>query len=103
MAINLQCVLRDSTCEETIFHLLFECPFSSDCWHYVGIQWNFDLDFFNMFEDAKNIFGRRFFMEIVAVVAWTIWKAQWLHLQKCCPLFHFLEDLFQRHVETADV
>jgi hypothetical protein len=40
----------------------------------VGIQWNFDFDFFSMFEEAKNVFGRRFFMEIVAVVAWTIWK-----------------------------
>jgi hypothetical protein len=70
MANNLQCVLCDSNCEETTFYLLFECPFSSDCWQYAGIQWNFDLDFFNMFQDTRNIFGRRFFMEIVAVVAW---------------------------------
>jgi hypothetical protein len=40
----------------------------------VGIQWNLELDFFIMFEDAKNAFDRRFFMEIVVVVTWTIWK-----------------------------
>lgn len=73
-ASDLRCVLCDSNCEETTFHLLFEWPFSLECWQYVGIQWNLELDFFIMFEDAKNAFDRRFFMEIVVVVTWTIWK-----------------------------
>jgi hypothetical protein len=51
------------------FYLLFECPFSSNCWYHAGVQWNSNLDFFSMFEDEKNIF-----IEIVAVVDWTIWK-----------------------------
>lgn len=46
----------------------------SDCWHYVSIQWNFDLHFCMFEDDTKNTFGRRFFMEVIAVVIWTIWK-----------------------------
>lgn len=56
------------------FHLLFECPFSLECWQYVGIQWNLELDFFLMFENAKSAFARRLFIKIVAFVTWTIWK-----------------------------
>lgn len=71
---NLNCTLCDSNCEETTYHLLFDCPFSSECWHYVGIHWNHGMDLFLMNEDAKNAFSKRFFLEIVVVVFWTICK-----------------------------
>jgi hypothetical protein len=32
------------------------------------------MDFFKMIEAARNYFGYRFFMEIIAIVAWEIWK-----------------------------
>jgi hypothetical protein len=70
---NIDCILCDLNCEETTYHLLFHCPFSSECWNYVGIQWNHDLDFFLMIE-AKGAFGHSFFMDILALVVWSIWK-----------------------------
>jgi hypothetical protein len=54
------------TLKETTFHLLVRCPFSIECWHYVDIKWNLEVDFFTMFED-KKAFGRHL-MEIVGVV-----------------------------------
>jgi hypothetical protein len=52
--INLDCDLCDMHCEETTYHLLFRCPFSIDCWSYVGLHWNHDLDFFPMIHEAKG-------------------------------------------------
>jgi hypothetical protein len=34
---NLNCILCDRGCEETTYHHLFDCPFSLECWNYVGI------------------------------------------------------------------
>jgi hypothetical protein len=49
-----------------------------------------------MFEDAKNIFGGRFFyVNCCSGGLDHLETAQWLHLSKYCPLFKFLEDLFQ--------
>jgi hypothetical protein len=32
-----------SSCEETLLHLFFECPFSQDCWNSILISWNLNL------------------------------------------------------------
>ena len=32
---DYNCVLCNSRCEETLFHLFFSCPFSQDCWNSV--------------------------------------------------------------------
>jgi hypothetical protein len=69
---NLNCILCDLNYEETTYHLLFDCPFSSECWNYVGIQWNHDLDFFLTIEATKGSFGHSFFMYILAFVVWCI-------------------------------
>jgi hypothetical protein len=71
---NFDCTMCDLHCEEATYHLLFCCPFSTGCWNYVGFQWNHDLDFFSMIEAAKGAFGHSFFMEILALVVWCIWK-----------------------------
>lgn len=40
---DYNCVLCDLNCEETCFHLFFECPFRRDCWATIPIVW--DLPF----------------------------------------------------------
>jgi hypothetical protein len=64
-ASDLHSVLCDSNYKETNFHLLFESPFSWNCWQYVGIQWNLELDFFRMLEDAKNV--------LAGASSWKLW------------------------------
>jgi hypothetical protein len=68
------CCLCDQNCEETVYHLLFDCPFSVSCWNYIDIHWNYSLDFFDMVTLAKELFRKTFFMEIIAISAWEIWK-----------------------------
>jgi hypothetical protein len=62
---NLGCTLCDPHYEETTYHLLFCCPFITDCWSYVGFHWNHDLDFFSMIQDAKDAFCQSF--------SWKFW------------------------------
>jgi len=59
--------------EETAFHLLFGCPFSQGCWEYLGIQWDFSMDFFLMTIQAKQHLQSPF-MEVFIIEAWQIWK-----------------------------
>jgi hypothetical protein len=64
---NFYCTLCDLHCEDTTYHLLFCCPFSTECWNFVGFQWNHDLEFFSMIEASKGTFGHSF-----------SWKTTWL-------------------------
>jgi hypothetical protein len=57
-------VMCAAQCEETSFHLLFSCPFSSACWRHLGINWRFDLDFHSIMEEASAHFHNKFFMDI---------------------------------------
>jgi hypothetical protein len=71
---NYNCVLCTNNVEETAFHLFFSCPFSKECWQYLGIQWNYANEFFQMLLQAKQHFQSPFFMEIFTIAAWQIWK-----------------------------
>jgi hypothetical protein len=71
---NYNCVLCSENREETTFHLFFSCPFSQDCWRYLNINWNFNLDFYSMMDDARHHFTSNFFMEVFMIAAWLIWK-----------------------------
>jgi len=71
---NYNCILCSNNLEETAFHLFFSCPFSQACWQYLGIHWDFSMDFFHMLIQAKQQFQSPFFMEIFIIGAWQIWK-----------------------------
>jgi hypothetical protein len=72
-----------------------------------------------MIAEANSAFGQRFFMEIMVVAIWTIWKQRkrffmevmvvavwtiekWPHLQESGPLLFFLEDMLQWHFEASE-
>jgi hypothetical protein len=49
------CVLCDDAMPETMEHLIFTCYFSRNFWWKIGEEWNLDLPFMDMLEDAgKN-------------------------------------------------
>jgi hypothetical protein len=71
---DYSCVLYNLNIEELSYHLIFQCPFSSECWDYLDISWDHSLLFFDTIQKAKQEFSAFFFMEIFSIAAWEIWK-----------------------------
>jgi hypothetical protein len=71
---NYSCAICSANLEETTFHLFFTCTFSMQCWNHLGINWNFNLPFHAMMENAKQQFNSDFFVETFMLGAWLIWK-----------------------------
>lgn len=60
---DYNCVLCNPGCEETSFHLFFECTFSQDCWSSIPIAWNTNLQPLDMIIEARTVFGYVLFRE----------------------------------------
>ena len=73
---DYNCPLCLDMTEETLFHLFIHCPFASQCWALIGIQINNSLDPFQMLQSFKDQLQVPFFMEIITLMCWTIWKAR---------------------------
>jgi hypothetical protein len=71
---DYNCVLCNLDTEELSYHLIFQCPFSSECWNYIGFYWDHNLHFFDTIQKAKQDCHSGFFMEIFSMAAWEIWK-----------------------------
>jgi hypothetical protein len=56
------------------FHLFFACQFSQVCWSHLGFNWNYNLPFHSMMEEAKGHCTHNFFMEFFIIASWAIWK-----------------------------
>ncbi|KAF4400613.1 hypothetical protein G4B88_023406 [Cannabis sativa] len=70
------CVFCNSE-EESILHVLGDCPFANSCWNRSGVGLNFSTA--NTFTDCFKGFsvgGRSSMFEEVLMVGWGIWKAQ---------------------------
>jgi hypothetical protein len=68
------CVLCQDQVLETRDHLFFECTFAKNCWNTCHIIWDMDLAIEARYATARLIFAGPCFMEIVACVAWNVWK-----------------------------
>ena len=67
------CILCETCPEETNMHLFFECTFSQSFWWALGIEWNVDLNLYQMMQDDKRRLSLDFFMEIMIIGCWIIW------------------------------
>ncbi|TVU06152.1 hypothetical protein EJB05_49350, partial [Eragrostis curvula] len=70
------CVLCHQDTEETLYHLFFDCTFSTSCWFSIGILWDGELDIHERVMEAKRQFQHQFFMEIFSIATWGIWKVR---------------------------
>ncbi len=68
------CILCGLSVLEDFMHLFFCCPFATRCWNFVGIQWQSNLGFMPMVIEAKRNFPHVFFIEVIAVALWNIWR-----------------------------
>jgi hypothetical protein len=68
------CVLCPTRTYEDRFHLFFECNFSQRVWNYLQIDWSHAQDIQASLAAAKQQFSQPFFMEVVILACWNIWK-----------------------------
>jgi hypothetical protein len=71
---DYSCPLCPGHRDETTFHQFFSCSFSLECWHHLGMSWDFNLSFHSMMKKEKLQWPHAFFMEIFILGAWLIWK-----------------------------
>lgn len=80
---DYNCVLCTASVEESLSPLFLECPFANQCWAWKNLQIDQQLDPFQILQSFKNQLQVPFFMEIIIVMCWTIWKARndWIFRQ----------------------
>lgn len=67
------CILCTDNCED-IDHLFFNCEFSKRCWNAIGIHWNSTVELLQRLAIAKNQYNLPFFVEVVLIASWELWK-----------------------------
>lgn len=70
------CPLCSSTEDESSNHLFLECPFAFQCWIWINLQPDPSIDPFQNLQSFKNQLQAPFFMEIIILMCWVIWKAR---------------------------
>lgn len=73
---NIFCFLCSDNVEEDINHLFFSYPFASTYWTSIGVQWNMVLDVHERILETQRSFSADFFMEILVLASWEIWKVR---------------------------
>lgn len=83
LCMNFSCVLCMGSVEESLYHLFLGCPFVIQCWAWINIQVDTSLDPFQNLQNFKDQLQVPFFMEIVIIMCWIIWKARndWIFRQ----------------------
>jgi hypothetical protein len=71
---DTHCVLCPTDAYEDRFYLFFECNFSQRLWNYLQIDWTQGLDIQTSASAAKADFSKPFFMQVVIIACWNIWK-----------------------------
>lgn len=64
-----ECIMSSHNHLEDTIHLFFTCQFAHQCWNYLNIHWNSNLQFFNMI----LISTQSFFVEVIGHSCWNIW------------------------------
>nr|TKW01386.1 hypothetical protein SEVIR_8G176700v2 [Setaria viridis] len=75
--------LESQTCEmciwqkrETVKHLFFCCRFAKACWNSIGITYTSTRTIQNIILQIKNKLQVPFYMEIIILIAWSIWTTR---------------------------
>ncbi|RCV19912.1 hypothetical protein SETIT_4G014400v2 [Setaria italica] len=61
---------------ETTNLLFFRCSFAKACWNSIGVTYISTRTHWNIINQIKNKLGVPFYMEIVILMAWSIWTTR---------------------------
>ena len=70
---SYDCVLCSTHSVETVEHLFLHCPFALDSWSLVLLQVPQLIDPHLVLQAFKENLAVPFFMEIIVLLAWSIW------------------------------
>ena len=106
---DYNCLLCDQQIEETVEHMIFQCPFSQRCWSILGITWQQTGSRLRWISMAAHDWSSPMFMDVFLQAAWSIWKERNnKHFRGVAPmvgtwLTRFKEDLqlLQHRVKAA--
>jgi hypothetical protein len=81
--------------EEDVAHLFLQCALAKAAWEWLGLIVPQHQDPFSVLEDFKSQLNLPFFMEIVIIMCWSIWKVrndlifrgEAVSLEKCKAVF----------------
>ena len=68
------CVLCPTRLHEDRMHLFFQCNYSQRIWNCLQIDWSQGVDIQEAAVRARRSFAQPFFMEVVILACWNIWK-----------------------------
>jgi hypothetical protein len=100
---DYSCVLCNLNIEEYTYHLLFQCPLSTECWTSINIHWDHDLYFFDTIKKAREECQHELFMEVFSIAAWEIWKQQNAKIFRDDTAIPLLEGQLLQNSQTTDV
>jgi hypothetical protein len=76
-------ILDSYTCDmcilqlpETNAHLLLRCNFAKACWNSIGVTFTSSRAILQILEKIKDALALPFFMEIIILLAWSIWHTR---------------------------
>jgi len=75
------------------------CPFAVQCWGWLNIQVDPNLDVLQLFQSFKAQLATPFFMEIIVLMCWCIWKARNDHIFRHIPLVSNTNADFRKEFE----
>lgn len=94
---SYNCVLCHQNEEETLVHLLLQCPFSVQCWQILQLTIDFPDDPMQFLESLKTQLHVPFYMDVVIILSWCIWMARNdLIFRNILPSLQNCRSLFQK-------
>jgi hypothetical protein len=69
-------VLYTRGVEESLFHLMFDCPLAIACWNTLNLLIPVSSSPSQIFEAFKTQLHLPFFMEILVTMRWSIWSVR---------------------------
>nr|TKW03671.1 hypothetical protein SEVIR_7G056400v2 [Setaria viridis] len=70
---SYSCVLCMHDIEETLFHLILECPFAQECWINISLFTDLSQEPYSILNSFRIQLQVKFFMEVIILMCWCIW------------------------------
>lgn len=73
---NYNCILCNNRVEESLAHLLIHCPFAESCRAWINCHILHQVGLYQNLQNFRAQLQTPFFMEVIILMGWSIWKAR---------------------------